>query len=82
MNTVEHKFSNLLYQIFYIKSSISNLLYQIFYNKSSISNLLYESNVPVVSSEKRCEDEKRSAIVICAEYETYPERRGDERRRW
>jgi hypothetical protein len=35
-----------------------------------------------VNSEKRCEDEKRSAIVICAEYETYPERRGEERRRW
>jgi len=31
--------------------------------KSSISSLLYESNVPVVNSEKRCEDEKRSAIV-------------------
>jgi len=33
-------------------------------------------------SEKRCEDEKRSAIVIRAEYEAYPERRGEERRRW
>jgi len=31
-----------------------------------------------VSSEKRCEDEKRSAIVIRAEYEAYPERRGEQ----